>query len=625
MDSHKNKRTIEQKRMDILIRIALLLVIVIVLFFFVVKPMLLTKDYYFEAGGDYHFKNLGETQGEDSYDVVVIGDGVDAISSALGASGVGAKTLLICSSTILGENIRETYDLNWAEDISPTGTHVSSDIFKEIRYKSGETSNIENYIKTLNEMVSDQKLINVIYKANLVDVSQRNGNVEHINIKTPQGVTKIKAKRFIDATTDGQLLKKCNVDYTLGYEEVGLEGLYSPVKLNFMVSGVDYVKLKEFVQKQGTLLNLLIKTYKPSLKSISISGFNISDQGNSSVIIEAITVRNVDLSNSKDISENYVLAKKECEDFYNFLKLNIELFKNAGGFKVADEFISSSPYHFSGKYKILLSDVVTSKRFTDRISTASRPVTLTMEDGSRFILCNPKLFYIPLSSIIPNDLNNVLMVGDKISASPLVQTAINSNTSLIGTGYAAGITAAYSISKDLQVPKIVDDHNLDTQQEIEKVLRKKGIFMSDAKDDESSIVQNWSYPYVEKLNNIGLLAAGITNDFKYDKDAKSQDLAYIILNGVVRVSKDAYSYKFDVTIRPYIDEKPLTRDTFGKMLLELTGKKTIEGNNYLEACNQGLIDEILQQKLKKDDVLKMSEVYYASVQIIEKLTGKTMK
>lgn len=620
----QNQKDIRQKRIDILIRLALVLVIVTILFFFVVKPML-KKDYYFEAGDDYTFENLGVSGDKNSYDVAVVGDGLDAVSSAIGAARVGARTVLLFPSPGIEQKIKSTLNTNWSEDFTPTGNSVSSDFFKEIRYKSGEGSNLDNYAKEINKMLSEYKNLTVLYDAEVSGVDYQKSKIEGLEVKTNEQEQKIIAKRYVDATSEGLLLQKCNVGFTAGYEDIGLKGLYQPVKLNFLITGVDLAKVQELVQKQGAMMNLLARSYKPGNNNISIAGINITDQGNSSVVVEAVNIRNVDLSDKKAIADAYVKAKKECEDFYNFMKLNLEEFKNSTGMTVANEFVMSSPYHFQGRYSLTLSDVLTGKRFTDRISSASRPVTFTMDDGNRYVLCNPKTFYIPLNSIIPEGLNNVIMTGDKISASSLVQTAVNSNSSIAGTGLAAGIIAAYSISKDMDVPMLVDDHNLDTQQEIEKILRKMGIYMSDIKEDITSLTGNWSYPYAEKLINLGLLSGGITNDYKYDKEARSQDLAFMVLNGVPRVSAEAYNYKFDVSIRKYLKDEPLTKELLGQIVLELSGQTDIKGNYYSEACKKGLIDETLQKKLEDRKVMKYPEVYYASVKIIEKLTGKSMK
>ncbi|MDF2984971.1 MAG: hypothetical protein K0R50_481 [Eubacterium sp.] len=620
----QNQKDTRQKRIDILIRLALILVIVTILFFFVVKPML-KKDYYFDAGEDYTFENLGAAAGENSYDVAVVGDGLDAVSSALGAAKVGARTVLLFPSSGIDQKIKSTLNINWSEDFTPTGNSVSSDFFKEIRYKSGKGSNLDNYINEMNELLSEYKNLTVIYDAKVLGVDFQQSKIEGIQVKTGQQERKIIAKRYIDSTPEGQLLQQCKVGFSTGYEDIGLKGLYPPVKLNFLITGVDIAKVQEMLEKQGTMVSLLARSYKPADNNIFLTGINISEQGNSSVVIEAVNVRNVDLTDEKSINDAYAKAKKECEDLYGFIKLNLEEFKNSTGMTVANEFIMSSPYHFDGRYHLTLSDVLTGKRFTDRISSASRPVTFTMDDGNRYVLCNPKTFYIPLNSIIPEGLDNVLMTGDKISASSLVQTAASSNSSIAGTGLATGIISAYSISKDMAVPMLVDDHNLDIQQEIEKILRKMGIYMSDIKEDMTSITGNWSYTYAEKLINLGLLSGGITNDYKYDKEAKSQDLAFIVLNGVPRVSEEAYNYNFDVSIRKYLKDEPLTKELFGRIVLELTGETGIKGDFYSEACKQGLIDETLQKKLENRKVLKYPEVYYASVKLIQKLTGKTIK
>ncbi len=614
----------QKKRRDILIRLAIIMAIITILFIFVVRPMM-SKDYYFEAGADYNFKNIGGIADKDSFDVAVIGDNIDAYTAALGAARVGAKTVLICSSGELGDEIRKSMNVSWAPDITPTGTIVSSDIFKEIRYKSGAGSDIENYIKTITDMISEEKKLTVVYNTKLLDVTVENGDVAELKLSTGSDARTIKSKRYIDSTWDGELLKICQAGYTAGYSDIGMEKLYPPVKLNFLVSGVDYQQLLELQRKQGTILSLILKNYRPADNNISISGFNITDQGDSTVIVEAVVMRNVNLSDSHDIQDAYKKVSKECTDFYNYLKLNVDPFKPATGMKIAEKFVMASPTHYTGKYTMSLSDVLTGKRYTDRISTTARPVTLTNEDGNRYLLCNPKIFYIPLSSIIPEKLNNVLMTGDKISSTSLVQTAVSSNSSMAGTGFAAGIIAAYSISEQTDIPEIVEDNNLDTQQEVEKILRRMGIFMSDIKEELYGLTDNWSFSYLEKLINLGLLSGGITNDFKYGKDAQAQDFAYIILNGVPRVSKSAYNYDFDLKIRKYLTEQPLTKDLLAQILLELNGYSGIDKNYYYEACQKGLIDDTLQAKLQSKKILKFPEVYYISVKTIEKLTGKKVK
>ncbi len=613
------------KRIDILVRVVLVLTIAIIVFFFAIRPMIFKKDYYFETGNDVTLENLGSDKGSDNYDIAVIGDGIDGISAALGAADVGAKTLLVCSDKELGSQLGGSFDTSWSPDVTPTGNNVSSDIFKEIRYKSGEGINIGNYLKTVKEMISEEKNLDVMYDSQITDMAVQNGRVQSIVFDSSKGKRTITAKQYIDATKDGEMLKRGNVAYSVGYNDIGIKNLFPSVYLNFMVSGVDYKQVEKLMNEQKMLVSSLLKQYNTSDSKVSVSGFNISEQGDNKVLIEGITVKNVDLENEKKIQEYYNIASKECMDLFQFLKLNLEPFKNAGGLSIASQFVKPSVYHFKGLYNLTLGDVLTGKRFSDRISTASRPVTMTMDDGNGYIICNPKIFYIPLRSVIPQGLTNVLMTGDKISCSSLVQSAINSNSSKSGIGYAAGIICAYSISKEIDIPSIVENYNLDTQTEIEKVLRKKGIFMSDVKEDLTSITENWSYPYAEKLINIGLLSGGITNDLKYNKKAKNQDFAYVILNGVVRTSPDKYNYNFDVTLRKYLKDEPLTKEKMAQILLDIAGKKATEKNYYTEACKQGLVDETLIQKLKNKSELDYADMYYAAVKAIEKITGKTMQ
>ncbi|WP_242855607.1 FAD-dependent oxidoreductase [Ruminiclostridium josui] len=220
----KNKPTTKlDKRIDILVRVALVLTIAIIVFFFAIRPMIFKKDYYFETGDDVTLENLGRDKGSDNYDIAVIGDGIDGISAALGAADVGAKTLLICSDKELGSQMGDSYDTRWSPDVTPTGNNVSSDIFKEIRYKAGEAINIGNYLKAVKEMVTEKKNIDVIYDSEISEMDIQNGVVQKIEFNTPEGKRTITAKQYIDATKDGEMLKKSNVPYSTGYSDIGIK------------------------------------------------------------------------------------------------------------------------------------------------------------------------------------------------------------------------------------------------------------------------------------------------------------------------------------------------------------------------------------------------------------------
>ena len=612
------------KKTDILIRIILILTIAIAVFFLAIKPMFFTKDYYFNTGSFSALEKLNSSEKDNEYDVAILGDSVEGIAAAIGAAQVGAKTLIIGLSDVgLYSAIQNTQNVNWQSDISSAGTAVSSELFKKIRYNSGEGTNIKNYSDTIKKLVEDQKLIHVIYGAKLKNADYKNNNIAQLVLMSEGIEKKITAKRYIDATKDGLLLQKCGVGFTSGYSQIGINNLYPPLKLNFTVSGVDFESIRKVITEQGVPLTRLLQDYYTSDNHITIQGFNISDQSNGNVVIEGITVMGIDYSNEKKMNEAYNMASAECKELYNFLRLNVEPFKNASGVTVASEFIRPSAYHFKGYYTLKLSDVLVSYDFSDRVSTVARPVEFTLEDKRTYVLCNPKLFYIPLRSMVPFGLENTLMVGDKIDVSPLVQPAISSYSSLITNGQSAGVIAAYSISKKMNFRQLALDYNRDAQIDIEKTLRETGIYMSDI-DQQYSFTQNWSYSSLEKLVNLGLLAAGVTNDFKLDKKANCDDLAYIILTGASRMSPEAYNLSFDTLVRKYIVKEPLTKEKFAEMLFEIYGKKAETADKYAEACKIGLIDDTLQKSLKNNNTLLMPDVYYSACKVLEQITGKKL-
>ncbi len=597
------------KKVDRLVRLVLILACVMTILVFAVRPMFFSKDYYFDAG-DYSFLS---NMGKDEYDVAIMGGSVEGASAAIGAAKVGAKVVILCEGSDLCPEIKNTLNPEWDSDSTNNGVEVSSDLFKQICYEAGENPSVGNYQNAIKKLITDNE-VKVMYNTKLSSVSVDKGIIKSLQIDTGGTTQEIYASTYIDATRDGLLLKQCKINSNSGYYDIGLNNLYPPLKLNFLVSGVNYEDLKKMIQNQGVPLTLLLQSYHTDDLNVSVQGFNIYNQGDNSAIIEGITVFNVDYTDPKAISYAYDKAKKECSSLFDYLKLNVPQFNNAMLVEVAKDFVRPSAYHYEGIANMPTSDIFEGDNMAGRLATIAKPIVFTLDDGSSYIIANPKYFFIPVQAIVPQGVSNLAMVGDKVGVSPILQPAISNYSALSTIGNAVGIVCAYSVSESIYIDEIAKDTTI--QKNLEKVLRKSGIYMTDI-EAEYSFKDSWNYPYIKKLLDKGLLTAGVTNDFKLDKKANSEDFAYLLLNGVVRSKPDVYSFEFDSIIRQYLTKEPLTRELFAEILLKLNKIKPNSGNLYSQAIKNNLIDEKLQKQLKSQDNLTMQEVYYAAVKYLK--------
>ena len=597
------------KKIDRMVRVVLILACVMTVFVFAIRPMFFSKDYYFDTGNYSFLQNMGKEE----YDIAIVGGSVEGASAAIGAAKVGAKVVILCEGPDLCPEIKNTLNPEWDSDSTNNGVEVSSDLFKQICYEAGENPTIGSYQNAINKLITENK-VKVMYNTRLSSASMDKGIIQSLQVNIGGTTQGIYASTYIDATKDGLLLKQCKVNSNSGYYDIGLSNLFPPLKLNFMVSGVNYEDLKQMIQNQGVPLTLLLQGYHTDDHNVSVQGFNIYNQGDNSAIIEGITVFNVDYTDPKALDSAYKKAKKECSSLFEYLKLNVPQFNNAMLVEVAKEFIRPSAYHYEGIAAMPTSDIFEGDYMTGRLATIAKPIVFTLEDGISYIIANPKYFFIPLQSIVPQGISNLAMVGDKVGVSSMLQPAISNYSALSTIGNAAGVACAYSVSEGIYIDEIAKDTTM--QENLEKVLRKAGIYMTDIKA-EYSFREGWSYPYIKKLLDKGLLTAGVTNDFKLDKKANSEDFAYLLLNGVVRSKPDIYSFEFDSIIREYLTKEPLTKELFAQILLKLNKIEPNSGDLYSQAISNNLIDSKLQKQLKSQSNLTMQEVYYAAVKYLK--------
>ncbi len=108
-----------------------------------------------------------------------------------------------------------------------------------------------------------------------------------------------------------------------------------------------------------------------------------------------------------------------------------------------------------GEYKLTAKDVLDARKFSDVIALGSYPIDLHSPSGKGTMLKKIKpgqAYDIPLRSLIPLKVDNLLVAGRCISGTHIANASYRTMPICMATGQAAGVCAAVAV-KSGQKPR----------------------------------------------------------------------------------------------------------------------------------------------------------------------------
>lgn len=191
--------------------------------------------------------NFGGHSAEGSYDVLVYGATAGGVMAAVAASREGARVVILEPGKHLGGMVSGGLGATDAGNPSAIGgiTREYFDRIGKVYGTDGPAWQHEPHVaeNIFNEMV-DEAQIRVIYNARLKQSDAVTKTANQIVAVTTESGDIYKAKQFIDATYEGDLMAQAGVAYTIGRESVeqyGEEraGIRPPVRFGYPGSAFD--------------------------------------------------------------------------------------------------------------------------------------------------------------------------------------------------------------------------------------------------------------------------------------------------------------------------------------------------------------------------------------------------
>lgn len=610
---------------ELVFRLVLVLCIAFVVYQFGFKPYLSTGLPMGETVKKNRVAVNKPEEGETGYDVIVAGEEPDGIAAAVSASRTGARTLLVSESPGLGGTVTRALNNEFNLVYGHKKELLNRGFYIEIIRRLGKDASLDRYESVVGDIVKGEENLDVIYGAENLKPIMNGNTVVGVSVFLNGEEKLYRGKRIIDATKNGKLLVQCGVRYFEGSEDLNMKSSYMPVRLNFELEGVNYKDAVKEIETYGSNFDFILGKYSTSNVHIRIAGFDIAGNGSERVIVKGIEAFGLDVGNEKELKALYDAAVFEAKEFARFLSSRFNAFKNARFARAGGIFIIPEYRHFAGEYVLAVRDILENRDFKDKIAMGSNPVEAGKfaEGGKKYIVGKPVQYGMPIGCIIPAKVENILMTGGKISYSSLAASSAANMAVDVAVGQSAGIIAAYSAMKNVSPRQMALNLDEETAGEIRRLQKRQGMYLPNF-NIENKNASHWCYKALIELCSLGLVAGGSENDYRFGDDAKQEDLGYILLNGVYRLSPEKYSLEFDSGVRPYLNAEKLTKDKMAEILLRFHGKQVPRENVFEAACRLGYIDEQAQSRLRNKNAPTLEDVYYVGAHNIKLYTGKSI-
>ncbi len=398
------------------------------------------------------------------YDLLVVGGGFSGVAAAISAARAGKKVLLAEQSGALGGAMNNClvypFMNYWTVDEQGNKKVLSGGLFTEMMQtlkEYGGKITDTRYNPDIFKVVLDNMLENsgaeVLFHAKLFDAVKQGTKIKSLKFAVKSGVEEISADFFVDATGDGDLAYFSGCQMQLGREE---DNLCQPMTTCFRMAGVDvetYRQIRPQVQA-------LYKEYKKQGKIQNPREDVLTFIGLSDNVLHFNTTRVVKLNPTDpyDVSRAEMTARKQIIELVNFLKEHFECFKNAIIVSVASDIGVRESRMLKGMHILTAEEIMACTKFDDTIALGNYDIDIHNPEGegtSHYYFPAGKYYGIPYSSLVPKEIDNLLVCGRCISATHEAQASIRIMPICATTGEAAGTAAAQILSAG------IDNKNVD--------------------------------------------------------------------------------------------------------------------------------------------------------------------
>jgi hypothetical protein len=411
------------------------------------------------------------------YDVIVVGGGTSGVIAAIQAGRLGARTLLIEKSGILGGTttlagvalpglfhawgVQVIAGIGW--DLVSEAVRLAGDTmpdfldFRRPHYKLQIPVNPTIYASVLDSAVV-RAGVELRLHSMLAELAAVDGGWS-VGICGKEGIQRVTAGRMIDCTGDA--------------DAVALAGLPrvenpfpQPGTLMAYFSGYDYADLDTDTMEEAH--DVAVRAGRLEASDFGFAARPIGKflRGHGQNQMHVVGMRG---ATSAERTTAEVEARKALMRIYHFLRSQRGLESITIEYCATQVGVRES-YTIVGRETIGVDDYTSGRVWPDAVAFSFYPVDVHQHDGDGIDirpLPEGTVATIPLGAMLPSGSDHIVVAGRTISGDQEANSAYRVQASSMATGQAAGAVAALSVDLDCAVADVPIEH-------LRKTLRDNG-------------------------------------------------------------------------------------------------------------------------------------------------------
>jgi hypothetical protein len=438
--------------------------------------------------------NLAISEIQQTWDVIVVGGGTAGAIAGISSARAGAKTLVVEALGSLGGSGTNAQVTPLMRNVS-SGQNLNRGITDELKQRliarcdgAIDKNNNDNWFNPEGmKFVLERMLIEsgseILYHTHFVASELEAKKISSIIVHNKDGLSRLKAHTFIDATGDADVSLSAGVPFDAGDSE----GVHQAMSLRFILGGVDLEQLCGFLAHHGQAQEShkfmhfwMVWEKNSSLEPLFrqavtdgvllerdgdyFQGFSIPGMpGCISFNCPRLDADLNDGASAWTLSKAQVDGKLAIDRLLNFCRKYLEGCENSFISSYAPMVGVRETRRIRGEYILTLEDILECKKFEDAICRNHYPVDIHTPRGKRLVhertgafpYFQPDAFHeIPYRSLIPLEIENLLVPGRCASATFEAQSAIRVQQNCHSMGEAAGLAAAWCATKNIGVREV---------------------------------------------------------------------------------------------------------------------------------------------------------------------------
>jgi len=405
---------------------------------------------------------------------------------------MGTQVILTEARPYLGGDLTGAMLNMFDMDFGPGGIQLARGVFMDIYQQLGMTFDVELAKHVFLQEVRREPRVTLRLLTKPVQVVMQGQQISAVIVKDLQTHERqmICARRVIDATDDADVAAMAGVPYLKGREGSGIDHAMMTSTLVFQVDGVSWPEVTAYVtthigpRTRGGIFRgnvwgyaEVMRGYRPTQPGVGIYDLNIGRQNDRSLLINGLLVYGVDGTDAASVADGLRRARAELPVLIAYLRAHAPGFANAELMGTADYLYIRETRHMRGLYTLTVHDIVDSRVFWDAIGVASYPIDLHPYKPGELnpYAAHRYVYTIPLRSLVPVGINNLLIASRSISATYEAAGSTRVVPTTMEEGQAAGVAAALSMRAKVSFPRFTEQPTL--VHELQETLYSQGAYL----------------------------------------------------------------------------------------------------------------------------------------------------